>query len=87
MTQAHWRRVLALIHAHRGEHADGRALAREAVALAEQTDGLNMQGDALCDLAQVLQAAGRNDEATATLRAGARTLRTETEPREGGTGS
>ena len=33
----------------------------------ERTDALNMQGDALCDLAEVLHAAGRSDEAAAAL--------------------
>ena len=30
-------------------------------------DGLNYQGDVLCDLAEVLAAAGRTDEAAAAL--------------------
>jgi len=42
-------------------------LAREAVAITERTDALNWQGDALSDLAEVLHAAGRRDEAEATL--------------------
>ena len=61
------RQVQALVHAHRGEHGEAEALAREAVALIERTDGLNYQGDALCDLAEVLHAAGRSDEARAAL--------------------
>ena len=66
-TQALWRQVQALVHARRGQHADAERLAREAVAIVEQTDGLNMQGDALCDLAEVLAAAGSADEAAAVL--------------------
>jgi tetratricopeptide (TPR) repeat protein len=66
-TQALWRQVQALVHAHRGQHAEAERLAREAVAIVEETDGLNMQGDALCDLADVLAAAGRGDEAAAAL--------------------
>jgi tetratricopeptide (TPR) repeat protein len=66
-TQALWRQVQALVHARRGQHAESERLAREAVAIVEQTDGLNMQGDALCDLAEVLAAAGRADEAAAAL--------------------
>ena len=66
-TQMLWRQVQALIHAHRGEHAEAERLAREAVAIAERTDALNYQGDTLCDLAEVLAAAGRPDEATAAL--------------------
>lgn len=62
-----WRQVQALVHADRGEHAEAEPLAREAVTIAEETDALNWQGDALCGLAQVLQTAGRSDEAAATL--------------------
>ena len=66
-TQALWRQVQALVHASRGHHAEAETLAREAVAVLEPTDALNMQGDALCDLAEVLHAAGRRDEATSAL--------------------
>ena len=66
-TQMLWRQVQARVHAHRGEHAEAERLAREAVAIAERTDALNLQGDALCDLAEVLAAAGRPGEATAAL--------------------
>jgi tetratricopeptide (TPR) repeat protein len=65
--QAFWRQVQALVHAHRGEYAEGVGLACEAVAIMEQTDGLNLQGDALCDFAEVLHAAGRDEEAAAAL--------------------
>ena len=67
VSQALWRHVQALVHAHRGEHPAGIALAREAVAIVEQTDGLNFQGNALSDLAEVLHAAGRDEEAVAAL--------------------
>ncbi len=53
--------------AHRGEHGEAEPLAREAVAIVERTDALNQQGDALCDLAEVLAAAGRTDEAADAL--------------------
>lgn len=66
-TQALWRQVQALVHARRGRHADAEGLAREAVAIIDRSDGLNYQGDALCDLAEVLAAGGRNDEAVAAL--------------------
>jgi len=49
-TQALWRQVQARVHASRGEHAEAEPLAREPVELWGQTDGLYMQGDALCDL-------------------------------------
>jgi class 3 adenylate cyclase/tetratricopeptide (TPR) repeat protein len=64
-TQALWRQVQALVHARRGRHAEAEALAREAVAVVEPTDALNMQGDALSDLAEVLHAAGRGEAAEA----------------------
>jgi tetratricopeptide (TPR) repeat protein len=66
-TQMLWRQVQALVHAHRGDHAQAEPLAREAVAISERTDALNWQGDALCDLAEVLAAAGRTDEAAEAL--------------------
>jgi class 3 adenylate cyclase/tetratricopeptide (TPR) repeat protein len=66
-TQMLWRQVQALVHAHRGEDAEAERLAREAVEIAERTDSLNNQGDALCDLAEVLAAAGRSDEAALAL--------------------
>ena len=62
-----WRQVQALVHAHRGRHAAAEELAREAVAIGEETDALNGQGDALCDLAQVLETAGKTDEAVEAL--------------------
>src|SRR6266851_5070601 len=67
LTQMLWRQVQALVHSQRGEHAQAEPFAREAVALSEQTDGLNCQGDALCDLAEVLARAGRSEEAATTL--------------------
>ena len=66
-TQALWRQVQALVLARRGQHAEAESLAREAVAIIERTDGLNLQGDALCDLAEVLNAGGRGDEAAGAL--------------------
>jgi len=66
-TQMLWRQVQALVHAHRGEHAQAERLAREAVAISEPTDMLNDQADALCDLSEVLHAAGRVEEAATTL--------------------
>jgi class 3 adenylate cyclase/tetratricopeptide (TPR) repeat protein len=67
MTQAQWRRVQALVLSHRDRHAEAEALAREAAAIAETTDGLNLQAETLWDLAEVLAAAGRGDEAAAAL--------------------
>jgi class 3 adenylate cyclase/tetratricopeptide (TPR) repeat protein len=64
-TQALWRQVQALVDSHRARHSEAEALAREAVAIIEQTDALNFQGAALSDLADVLSAAGMTDESVA----------------------
>jgi tetratricopeptide (TPR) repeat protein len=65
--QASWRQAQALVDAASGKHTEAERLAREALAIMERTDGLNYQGDALWDLAEVLHAAGRNDEAAVAL--------------------
>ena len=65
--EALWRQVQALVDANRGRATEAEALAREAVALIGRTDGLNFQGDALYDLAEVLSLAGKKDEAAAAL--------------------
>ena len=62
-----WRRVQALVLAHRGEHAEADRLAREAVAGVEESDSLTHQGDAWYDLAEVLASAGREEDAAAAL--------------------
>ena len=62
-----WRQVRAKVLARRGEHAEAERLAREAVAICEETDMLDAQGDAYADLAEVLLLAGRADEAAAAL--------------------
>ena len=62
-TQALWRQALALVHSTRGQHAEAVRLAEEAVEWFSLTDSLLRQGDALCDLAQVLESGGRRDEA------------------------
>jgi ATP/maltotriose-dependent transcriptional regulator MalT len=51
-----WRGTRARLLARRGELGEGETLAREAVRLAMQTDGLNMRANALLDLAEVLLA-------------------------------
>jgi tetratricopeptide (TPR) repeat protein len=60
--------VLAKVLARRGQHAEAERLAREAVAGADGTDSLVSQGDVRLDLAEVLELAGRRDDATAALR-------------------
>ena len=57
------------MRAHRGKFAEAEQLARGAVALAQTTDSPWAEGDTLCDLAAVLELAGRSDEAAAAYRA------------------
>jgi predicted ATPase/DNA-binding SARP family transcriptional activator len=70
-TQIIWRGVRARVCAERGDHVLAERLAREAVALAAQTDRLNYLGDALVDLAEVLGRSGRVDDVRAALAAAA----------------
>jgi Flp pilus assembly protein TadD len=53
--------------ARRGSIQEAERLARAAVELAEQTDSLRGQGDALMDLAEVLDLADRPQEATEAM--------------------
>ena len=55
----------ARILSARGEHAAAELLVREAVEHAEQTDFLEMQGNAARDCAEVLASAGRLADAAA----------------------
>ena len=66
-TQMLWRQVRAKVLARRGQHAEAERLAREAVAVGEETDMLDAQGDAYADLAEVLLLGGNADEAAAAL--------------------
>ncbi len=58
-----WRQARGKLLARRGEFQEGERLAREAVALAEETDMLNAHADALIDLAEVLALAGQDARA------------------------
>jgi tetratricopeptide (TPR) repeat protein len=53
----------ATILARRGELDEAERLARDAATRSEQTDFLNWHGDVLLDLAEVLRAAGKPEEA------------------------
>src|SRR5207237_10185510 len=57
--QVAWRSARAKILARRGDIDGAERLAREAVELIAETDGLSLRADALISLAQVLAAAGR----------------------------
>ena len=64
-SQIAWRGTRSKTLARKGELAQAELLAREAVALAEKTDGLNLQGDAFLHLADALRAGRRPTEAVA----------------------
>ena len=66
-TQVVWRQVQSRVLASRGAFGEAEGLAREAVEIADRTDGLNLQGDALADRAAVLATAGRPEEGAETL--------------------
>jgi tetratricopeptide (TPR) repeat protein len=68
-TQALWRQAQALVHSARGQHDEAVALLEEALGWWARTDSLPRQGEAYCDFAEVLEAAGRRDEAVAAWRA------------------
>jgi class 3 adenylate cyclase/tetratricopeptide (TPR) repeat protein len=63
LPQMLWRQARAKVLARRGELDEGERVAREAVALAEETDMLNAHADALRDLAEVLTVAGQDPAA------------------------
>ena len=69
-TQLLWRSVRAKIFARRGSLQEAEALAREAVALGEQTDELNRRARVLLDLGEVLQLGGKPVEAGAAIELG-----------------
>lgn len=66
-TQMLIRQVRAKVLARRGELAEAERLAREAVALAEPTDWLEGKADTFYDLAIVLVAADKREQAVSTL--------------------
>jgi tetratricopeptide (TPR) repeat protein len=68
VTQIGWRAIRARILVGQGHLDEGEKLAREAVTLAEGTDLPSDRGDALLDLAEVLRASARLEEAEAAGR-------------------
>jgi DNA-binding SARP family transcriptional activator len=66
-SQIRYRATRGKLLARRGELEAGERLAREAVALAEESDFLTAHGDALLDLASVLLLQGRTAEAASTI--------------------
>jgi tetratricopeptide (TPR) repeat protein len=62
-SQILWRTARAKAFARQGRIAEAERLAREAVTLAEGTDDINMHGDALMALAEVVRVGKRPSEA------------------------
>ena len=56
-------RSRARVAAESGRHAEAEETAREALAIVEKTDLLDLHGDVLVDLAEILRLAGREEEA------------------------
>jgi class 3 adenylate cyclase/tetratricopeptide (TPR) repeat protein len=71
LTQYMWRGVRAKLLARAGRFEEGAAIAREAVRLAHTSDDPTAQGNALLDLAEVLEGGGQTAEAAASLMAAA----------------
>ena len=67
-TQQIWRQTQALVHSARELHPEAEQLAREAVDYSLRTDSPWQHGDAFYDLAQILEAARRHDEAADAYR-------------------
>ena len=63
LTQSLWRQATALAASHRGEHTAAQRLAREALTYILETGSPKFQADTFCDFAEVLEAAGRRDDA------------------------
>jgi len=66
LSQSTWRQAAALVSAHHGEYTEAERLAREALTHIQKTDSPQYQADAYCDLAEVLEAAGRREDAIAS---------------------
>ena len=62
-----WRQAQSKVLARGGDHADAERLAREAVAIGEETELLDAQAETHADLGEVLSIAGRPQEATEAL--------------------
>ena len=67
VSQALWRQIRAKLDARAGRSADAERLAREAVALLCETDMVDYHARALADLADVLGALDRPEEASDEL--------------------
>jgi tetratricopeptide (TPR) repeat protein len=66
-THMAWRRTQALVHSARGQHAEAKRLACEAIEYSLRSDSPLYQSSAFRDLAEVLTAAGQTNAAAAAL--------------------
>jgi tetratricopeptide (TPR) repeat protein len=66
-TEMLWRQAKAKVLACRGHHSEAERLARQAVEISAETESLNGQGAAFADLAEVLELAGRREDAAEAL--------------------
>ena len=67
--QFRWRAVRAKLLARKGEHAAAEDLMKEAVSLIARTNWLNARAGVQLDLAEVLELAGRRDDALRAIEA------------------
>jgi tetratricopeptide (TPR) repeat protein len=65
--QVGWRQVRARLLARRGEVEQAERIAREALAMAERTDYLELRAEALVALAEVLHIAGSSKDSASAL--------------------
>lgn len=68
VSQILWRSVRAKAIASQGRLGEGEKLAREALSLAQDTDNIDLRGDALMALAEVLVLAERAEESILVIR-------------------
>jgi ATP/maltotriose-dependent transcriptional regulator MalT len=66
MPQVLWRRAMARTAVRSGDVPSAEALAQDAVALASKTDALDLRAGTLLVLGEVLQDAGKGDDASAS---------------------
>src|SRR6202007_2693516 len=69
VTQVRLRAGRAKLLSRQGAAADAETAARDALALAEETEYIDLRGDALLALGEVLRLADRRSDAADTMRA------------------
>jgi tetratricopeptide (TPR) repeat protein len=75
LSQVLWRNARARLLRREPALEDAETLAKEAVALAAETDDLNLLGNALSSLGSVLASAGREAEASAAYKQAAQVFK------------